>query len=350
MSAQYKADAVALNARANSSDRILDPFCGRGTTSFAARLLGLDSVSIDSNPVAVTIAQAKLISIEPTSIVACARGILNSTREAEQMPEGEFWSLAFHPDVLRQLCTLRESLLDKCDTSTRVALRALIMGALHGPLGKKKQSYFSNQCPRTYAPKPAYAAKFWKQQKLKPPAVNVLDVIADRAKRFYSHKLPANRAKVLLADSRETNTFKGWKKGANWVVTSPPYYGMRTYIPDQWLRGWFIGGPNTVDYSNDKQLQHSGAEEFSKELEKVWKNVQRVAAPGARMVIRFGGINDRKVDPLTILEKSLVTTRWEVTRVASAGLANDGKQQARTFLKENRNPIKEYDVYARLLS
>ncbi len=33
--------------------RILDPFCGRGTTLYAARLTGRQAVGIDVNPVAV---------------------------------------------------------------------------------------------------------------------------------------------------------------------------------------------------------------------------------------------------------------------------------------------------------
>src|SRR6516164_10379276 len=39
---------------------VLDPFCGRGTTILAARLRGLPSVGVDSNPVAGAIAGAKL--------------------------------------------------------------------------------------------------------------------------------------------------------------------------------------------------------------------------------------------------------------------------------------------------
>jgi hypothetical protein len=32
-------------------------------------------------------------------------------------------------------------------------------------------------------------------------------------------------------------------------LTSPAYYGLRTYVADQWLRNWFLGGPAYVDYS-----------------------------------------------------------------------------------------------------
>jgi len=40
--------------------RVLDPFCGRGTTIFAARLKGHRAFGIDSSPIAIAIARAKL--------------------------------------------------------------------------------------------------------------------------------------------------------------------------------------------------------------------------------------------------------------------------------------------------
>ena len=37
-----------LKVHAKPGARVLDPFCGRGTTNFAARLLGLDTIGIDA--------------------------------------------------------------------------------------------------------------------------------------------------------------------------------------------------------------------------------------------------------------------------------------------------------------
>src|SRR5947207_3324480 len=63
---------------AREGDWVLDPFCGRGSTNFAARLCGLGSIGIDSNPVAVAIARAKLVSVSPAALVITCRNILEN--------------------------------------------------------------------------------------------------------------------------------------------------------------------------------------------------------------------------------------------------------------------------------
>jgi hypothetical protein len=240
---------------------VLDPFCGRGTTNFAARLLGLRSLGIDSSPVAAAITAAKLGRVTPDDLVKEAKAIARRKATAE-VPSGGFWRLAYDPHVLEGLCKFRAAFLDDCASPARMALRAVMMGALHGPQQRTFPSYFPNQCPRTYAPKPAYAARFWRAQRLRPQRIDILDVVARRAKRFYSHSLPG-RGASRLGDSRLRTALRNQGRPFDWVVTSPPYYGMRTYIPDQWLRNWFVGGPSAVDYSNANQLHHGSPEDFS---------------------------------------------------------------------------------------
>src|SRR5207249_2761998 len=90
-------------------------------------------------------------------------------------PYFTMFPLAFPPEVLSMLCRLREGLMENYATPARRALRAIILGALHGPKTKRfsRSSYFSNQCPRTYAPKPDYAVRFWRKRRMQPRRVNV---------------------------------------------------------------------------------------------------------------------------------------------------------------------------------
>lgn len=335
-----------LKRRAREGDFVLDPFCGRGTTNFAARLVGLQSLGVDSSPVAAAITASKLVKANAEEILDEARAILTE-REARHVPASEFWKWAFHPTVLDALCRFREAFLEDCATDARIALRGIVLGALHGPKQKTFPSYFSNQCPRTYAPKPAYATRFWRERGLAPEPIDALAVIERRAKRYYRTSSDITGA-VRLADSREAEALQPDTPEArfDWVITSPPYYGMRTYIPDQWLRNWFVGGPDAVDYTNRNQVVHSSPEEFAANLRQVWRNAENVCGEDAKMVIRFGGITDRRANPLELIRSSFVDSGWRVTTARKAGTATEGKRQADSFLRTKSKPVNEYDVWA----
>lgn len=335
-----------LRERARPGDAVLDPFCGRGTTNFAARLAGLPSLGVDSSPVAAAISSAKLVSATADAIRNEASRLLDGA-PARHVPKGEFWSWAFHQDVLESVCRLREALLDDCSTPEQIALRGILLGAMHGPKQKTFPSYFSNQCPRTYAPKPAYAVRYWKERKLQPEPMDALALIERRAQRYYV-SLPDIHGVVRRADSREADSLRPIVPGRkfDWVITSPPYYGMRTYIPDQWLRNWFVGGPDIVDYTNRQQVVHSSPEEFAADLRSVWQNAMSASNDDARMVIRFGGITDRSADPLSLVKASLKDSGWRLTTVREAGTATEGKRQADAFLRTKSKPMVEFDLWA----
>ncbi|MDW8341978.1 MAG: hypothetical protein RMK73_10900 [Geminicoccaceae bacterium] len=331
---------------------VLDPFCGRGTTNFVARCLGVRTAGIDVSPVAVAATEARLVHVAPETLIAVAKEIVSSARFRDDPPTGEFWEWAYHPRVLDRLCALRRALAsEEYPSPVRAALRGIILGALHGPLQKTKRSYFSNQCPRTYAPKPAYSVRFWKEKGLRPPEVDVLRIIAERAYRFYGQPIPTVSGVALLGDSREPAIIDRASDLAgpfDCIVTSPPYYGLRTYVPDQWLRNWFLGGPPQPDYSYGSQISHRSLGRFIADLSTVWRNVARHCVPGARLALRFGTIGDRPLDdPAGVIAETLKDTGWRIEAVRSADDARRGKRQADTFQRRRSSPRKEIDLEAR---
>jgi hypothetical protein len=132
-----------LRKHSSGSEWVLDPFCGRGTTNFAARLLGMPSVGIDSSPVAVAIVQSKRVDVSANSVVQTAKAMLDVSSHPKDWPEGQFWNWAYSKSTLNQICRVREALLDDCSDPARVVLRAILLGALHGPLNKVVPSYLS---------------------------------------------------------------------------------------------------------------------------------------------------------------------------------------------------------------
>jgi hypothetical protein len=336
-------------ATAKPGEWVFDPFCGRGTTILAARLRGLPSIGVDSNPVAGAIAAAKLARVRACEVIALARGILADVRPGPvpATPQGTFWELGYAPSTLRDMCRIRNYLLARCSTRVEVALRGVMLGILHGPQNKKTPTYLSNQMPRTYSTKPVPAVRFWRKRKLKPPEIDVLDAISRRARFSFEEVPPSMLGKVVTGDSR---TFDFAQLGAkfSWIITSPPYYGMRTYFPDHWLRNWFVGGPSDVDYRVDNQLSHHSEDQFVSDLAAVWKKTAKVCWPGAKLVCRFGALPSCHKDARSLFRRSLAEANceWRITTIRDAGTSQHGRRQCDQFGAGKNEPLDEIDVYA----
>jgi hypothetical protein len=323
---------LGLLSDARRGQWVLDPFCGRGTTMFAARRLGLGSVGIDANPVAVAIARAKVAAVEPEDVETLARKLLTKNYEPRDVPTGTFWRYIYHPQTLQELCSLREQLLEHEDDSTSDVLRAVALGILHGPLTKSAPTYLSNQMPRTYATKPDAAVRFWKARGMKPPRVPVLEAMLRRIKYTLALVPPIPvRSEVRQGDARLV--LPQLRRKFDWVVTSPPYFGMYTYVSDQWLRSWFLGGGPAVDYDASQQISQGGIDGFTAGLARVWKCTAARCHPGAILGIRFGAIPSARVDPEDLLRKSLDQSNagWEIREIRDAGMPKSQARQAAQF-------------------
>lgn len=180
-----------------------------------------------------------------------------------------------------------------------------------------------------------------------PPNVSLLDVIRKKLERITDlsndpHGRPNN---IRCEDARLQSSYRKIPK-ASVTVTSPPYYGMRTYVQDQWLRMWFLGGPDRVEYENNKQLNHGGHETFISELAKVWVNVAEASAPNAHLYIRFGSISSAKSDAREILKASLqISERWRTVSIRTAETADSGKRQADQMGRDSK-AAEEFDFHA----
>jgi len=329
---------------------VLDPFCGRGTTLFAARNLGMSAWGIDSSPVAVAIAKAKLASCDIDDPIALAEALIASTDPIE-IPKSPFFKHAYHPQTLRDLCKLREALLVLPKGSdASVILRAAALGCLHGPLPKDlaNAGYFSNQMPRTYASKPDYAVRYWKEKGLKAPKLDVITVLRRKIARLtgLSFTSPNSILQVFQGDSQEADTYDAINAKPSLVITSPPYYGMRTYVQDQWLRNWFLGGPSEIDYAAGPQLNHGGKDVFAKSLGSVWRNTSSISSDRLEMYVRFGIIPSAAVNVKEIFKNSLEESgnKWRLVSVRAAASADAGKRQADQMKTDSAAAV-EFDFH-----
>ncbi|SJZ82964.1 hypothetical protein SAMN04488128_1011764 [Chitinophaga eiseniae] len=333
----------------NSSPKLLDPFCGRGTSLYAARASGFDAWGIDSSPIAVSIAQAKLATTTLEAVMDLAKQLV--LKDPLDIPSTPFFKHAYSKSTLKQISALREGLMElEVETDASVVLRAASLGCLHGPLNKTigTAGYFSNQMPRTFASKPDYSVKYWKDRKLVPPKVDILKVIERKLNRILDNDYPpcGNIKQVVAGNSCNTETFSALPKDFDLIVTSPPYYGMKTYIQDQWLRMWFLGGDPEIDYKNEKdQIKHSGKDIFIQELASVWQNVKKVSLEDLHIYVRFGSVPSVKSDPKQIFRSSIEAAGGlKIVSTRNALDAHAGKRQANQMGASSKAAV-EYDFH-----
>ena len=331
----------------SDSPLVIDPFCGRGTTIYAARKVELPSYGFDVSPIAVAIARAKLSSASVDSIIKLARKFL--AVEPKHIPDQPFFRKAYARRTLKELCSLREGLLRvRKETDQSALLRAATLGCLHGPRAKKlsRSGYFSNQMPRTFASKPDYSIGYWKDRELTPPTLSVIDVLKRKLERITDLNTPAlgTFQRVRCADARLAWNYRNFN-GRLLVITSPPYYGMRTYVQDQWLRSWFLGGPDEIDYEADTQVRHSSHDDFAQDLGRVWSHL-RNRADDIDLYVRFGTINSVKSDARELFKASLEESGdWDLLSTRRAKTASSGKRQA-DQMQSDSSPAEEFDFHA----
>ncbi len=115
---------------------------------------------------------------------------------------------------------------------------------------------------------------------MRPPNVDVKQLLLNRANRYDGHTIEGDdfRSRAIQGDSRVATTYGGFRGKIDWVISSPPYYGMRTYGPDQWLRIWFLGGPSRPQYTGDVQISHASKNAFVQDLASVWTRIRNRAS------------------------------------------------------------------------
>lgn len=115
-----------LGKHRRHSPVVYDPFCGRGTTIYAARKLGLRSYGLDTSPIAAAIAQAKLASAEAADVITLASKLI--AKAPKDVPDNAFFGRAFSKQTLLEICSLREGLLKTAPSDESAILRAAALG------------------------------------------------------------------------------------------------------------------------------------------------------------------------------------------------------------------------------
>ncbi len=286
-----------LLAYSRPGDQVFDPFCGRGTTILEGLLNDRSAIGSDINPVAACIAGAKADVPQLKEVLAridLLRDEFSCTPPLTS-PDVNFFGFCYSDTTLQQILFLQQSLLWQTDTVDRF-IAAMTLGVLHGE-SHKTDLCLSNRMPRTISTKPAYSVRWWKAHQLRPPERNAFEILKKTALFRYLGRVPKRRGQVVLGDSRFASEMLAEYQGTvSLVITSPPYLDTTDYAEDQWLRLWFLGGPDRPSLRLHKDDRHKRVDPYWDFLTRVWEGSSSLLKDEAHLVVRIGGTTLGKSD------------------------------------------------------
>lgn len=223
-----------------SEDKILDPFCGSGTTLVEAKLAGRPSMGVDINPLAIMISKAKTRPITEAQI----EGFMSWLHELKTEEVSKFRALKvyfsddrdwFRGDVLGQIEVVLEKIKEIEDFDTRNSVRVALSSILKG-VSNARMDRVIPTLPR----QPAYIDHKHYRRVVNNLSreINVFARLFLKLKRMQSRlrlflsKATNARAFVVLGDARRLDELKSdflRKESIKLVVTSPPYWSAFDY-------------------------------------------------------------------------------------------------------------------------
>lgn len=255
-------------------DKVLDPFCGRGTSLFAASVLGRTAYGIDINPLGYIYSSVKLNLADKSSVLARLKAIydLRHSYTDEALHYDEYFKMCYCPDVLSFLLAARDNLKWK-DNEVDRTLMAFIALHLHDKIG----AGLSNQMRMTKSLSKQYSIRWWKEHGfVTPPEINPLLMLSDKIERRYAMgSVHCAYSKADLGDSIAITQkmIDAGDGGYSLLFTSPPYCGVTDYFLDQWLRLWLLGGsPNPASSKDAHKSRFVNKDEYTALLDSVFGN------------------------------------------------------------------------------
>jgi len=275
-------------------DRVYDPFMGRGTTPIEAALLGRVPVGCDVNPLSLTFTHPRLRPPELGAVEARLREI--PLQDHDEFPED---LLAFyHPDTLKQICSLKKYLLRRRAGGGFDPLDDWIaLVALNRLTGHSSGFFSVYTLPPNQAVSVKSQLKINEKRRQTPPARDVPKIILKKSKQLLGDvtaavrdtlRSVADQARFITSPSHETPQIPSGS--IDLVVTSPPFLNVVQYDADNWLRCWFLGiDPKTVNITMPRKL-----DQWQAAMTEVFRELARVLKSGGHVAFEVGEVHGGK--------------------------------------------------------
>lgn len=203
--------------RLGSKDRILDPFCGSGTTLLASKEMGIPVLGIDILPLSVFISNVKLLRYSQHRIESALREVEDLLEQGNtdctvSKTKKELLIKFFREDILSRILFIREWIEGKDDKETRDFLLMALLSVLEDLSYTRKDGGF---------------LRILRGKRIPDLKSTYLFKLQDMAKDIgFINNLPGIPAEAIEGDARQTvlepDSFSA-------VITSPPYPNRHDY-------------------------------------------------------------------------------------------------------------------------
>ena len=274
---------------------VYDPFAGRGTTLLESALMGRKVIGCDVNPLSAILTRPRLDP--PTYDEIYKRMDRIDIDDPREFPEELL--VFYHPQTLRQICSLKEYFSDRARDGglDRVDewIRMVAINRLTGHSG----GFFS-----VYSLPPNQAVSIDAQRKINTKR-NQTPELRDIASRILKKSrsllkdcdertrsaLSSVKEEVLLLTQSSTSIPQVPSTSVDLVVTSPPFLDVVNYAQDNWLRCWFCGiDPESVPITMAKKI-----EDWQGVMTQVLAEAWRVLKSGGHIAFEVGEVRNGKV-------------------------------------------------------
>lgn len=267
-------DAQSIISQLPPKGILLDPFCGSGTIVYEAQKHGLQAIGVDSNPLAIQVAKAKVYKNNKQCIEKCVQLIELARKDYESknyysMPSDPLRS--FHAETANQIMCMK-NYFEEMDDYLKGVFYGSIALVARGCNGYKWTSTTvgKNIEPKIY--------------------INFFDKMLSKAQKHakYFASTDSLDAKILSGDSRFLSNYIE-PKSVDFVFTSPPYFDGLDYTAYYGKLIYEILGIDRVDIKQ-KLIQY--VDSYENDMRAVFTELDKVTSDNALMIFVVG---DKKI-------------------------------------------------------
>lgn len=279
-----------------AGDVVYDPCMGRGTTVLEAALLGRVPWGNDISPLSIAMVKPRLNPPATEAVAKCLTTVF-SDQPGQDWPQELL--VFYHPETLRQICSLRCYLARRRASGAVDAVDEWIeLVALNRLTGHSPGFFSVYTMPPNQAVTVEKQRQFNQQRHQTPQPRDLPGLIlkktcallrdCDLATREHLAQV-APRSILLTKLASRTEEIP--HDSVSLVVTSPPFLDVVDYATDNWLRCWFLGiDPESVELTVPSRLT-----DWQASMGAVFRELYRVSKPGGYIAFEVGEVRNGSV-------------------------------------------------------